>query len=290
MLIDIAIGDAYGALFEFSDKDVRDKYNNLTYPKENYVHPIVKSGCYTDDTQMSIAIVEALLEDKFTREGLADKFVECFKRDPRRGYAGRFFLFLQDVKDGKEFLEKIRGGSNKSGGAMRAMPLGVYDDLDELVELCDLQCRLTHNTPEGMLAARISAMMAHYFFYNVGPKEDLFDWLHNSKAVTSINDKLNINVAPWEWDKVPTVVGMDCVRAAGTILSTSRTQSQILTKSVQLGGDTDTVCAIAMGAACFGNQFKKDIPQGLYDGLENGKYGREYLYELDAKFGNWQSF
>jgi hypothetical protein len=43
---------------------------------------------------MSLAIAEAMLSDlKWSREFLADKFVECFKRDPRTWLRGAVLRF-----------------------------------------------------------------------------------------------------------------------------------------------------------------------------------------------------
>jgi len=53
MMIQLAIGDAYGQGFEYANEMI--KYNDLkTYVK----HPrhSLPPGCYTDDTQQSIAI------------------------------------------------------------------------------------------------------------------------------------------------------------------------------------------------------------------------------------------
>ncbi len=60
MMIELAIGDAYGAGFEYApDTFIREK-NDLSA----YVQPprhTIKPGCYTDDTQMAIAVAEAML-------------------------------------------------------------------------------------------------------------------------------------------------------------------------------------------------------------------------------------
>ena len=76
MLLELAIGDAYGAGFEYADIEYVKQHNNLF----NYVkHPRHKliPGSYTDDTQMSIAIAEMIIsKEPWTRENLADKFVE----------------------------------------------------------------------------------------------------------------------------------------------------------------------------------------------------------------------
>ncbi|GAB4543754.1 MAG: hypothetical protein Tsb0014_37610 [Pleurocapsa sp.] len=60
MLLELAIADAYGAGFEYARNTFVTEHNNLI----NYVqHPRhhIKPGCYTDDTQMSIAIAETLI-------------------------------------------------------------------------------------------------------------------------------------------------------------------------------------------------------------------------------------
>lgn len=60
MLLELAVGDAYGAGFEYADAQMVLQYNNLS----RYVrHPRyrLKRGCYTDDTQMSLAIAETIV-------------------------------------------------------------------------------------------------------------------------------------------------------------------------------------------------------------------------------------
>src|SRR4051812_13889293 len=77
---------------------------------------------------MSLAVAEAVVEDEvWTSEGLAERFVGAFKRDPRKGYASGFYDFLCQVQDGTDFLERIRADSDKSGSAMRATPVGLRE-------------------------------------------------------------------------------------------------------------------------------------------------------------------
>ncbi len=87
MIIEGAIGDAYGAGFEFADMEFIKNKNQLTHYQQ---HPLFESiyKKYTDDTQMALAIAELLIEKTaWTPVAIADKFVEVFKRDPRQGYA-----------------------------------------------------------------------------------------------------------------------------------------------------------------------------------------------------------
>ncbi len=134
MLIELAIGDAYGAGFEYAPELVIRQHNRATHYIRHQKHQI-PPGHYTDDTQMSLAIAEAIVSgERWTPENLAARFVEVFRRDPREGYAHRFYAFLNEVEDGTEFLAKIRPDSDKSGAAMRAAPLGVLPTIDQVVE------------------------------------------------------------------------------------------------------------------------------------------------------------
>lgn len=106
----LEIGDAYGAGFEFSDRAKIDTYNNLSQYCEHELG--ISAGCYTDDAQMSLAIAELMIDNaSWTKVNLANKFVECFKRDERLGYSKGFYSFLQSIQSGDEFLNKMKPNS-----------------------------------------------------------------------------------------------------------------------------------------------------------------------------------
>ncbi|MBI1784783.1 ADP-ribosylglycohydrolase family protein, partial [Candidatus Sumerlaeota bacterium] len=177
MLVEIAIGDAYGAGFEYAPDAMVRSMNDLSAFRQHPRHGI-RPGCYTDDTQMSIAVAEAIIAgEDWTAENLARRFVAAFKRDPRQGYAGRFYDFLREVHDEREFLSRIRPDSDKSGGAMRACPVGVFDSIPEVIEKARLQAAITHNTRDGTNAAAAAALAAHYFIYRIGDKAELGSFL-----------------------------------------------------------------------------------------------------------------
>src|SRR5882672_5394308 len=120
MLLEGSIGDSFGAGFEFAPADFVQRHvmSNRHIP---HPHHRLKPGVYTDDTQASLALAELLVDgEPWTREVIAQKFVDVFKRDPREGYSKRFFALLQECGSGDEFLAKIQPGSNRSGAAMRA--------------------------------------------------------------------------------------------------------------------------------------------------------------------------
>src|ERR1700730_7350238 len=95
MLLELAIGDAYGAGFEYVDTEMIRQQNTLSGYVKHPRHSI-QPGCYTDDTQMSLAIAETIVSDEPWQPAvLADKFVEVFQRDPRQGYVTGFYHFLE---------------------------------------------------------------------------------------------------------------------------------------------------------------------------------------------------
>jgi len=127
LLLEIAIGDAYGAGFEFSSREKITTYNDLSQYHEHELG--FKAGNYTDDTQMSLAIAELLIaKTKWTRENIADKFVECFKRDERLGYSKSLYLFLQSINTGTEFINKMKPHSH-----YYIYNLGAKENLTEFV-------------------------------------------------------------------------------------------------------------------------------------------------------------
>lgn len=271
MLVELAIGDAYGAGFEYAPVPFVKTYNTLA----GYVaHPRhgIAPGCYTDDTQMSLAIVEAMLADEpWTPLLLAEHFVNAFKRDPREGYASGFYGFLQEVQSGEEFLAKIRPHSDKSGAAMRAGPIGLYPTIADVIERTTLQAKLTHDTPGGINAALAAALMTHYCFYQLGPKAQLGEFLQTHVP------------GPWtkRWRGKVGSPGMESVHAAVTAVLAHDSLSAILQQSIAFAGDVDTVATVALCAASCSTDVAQDLPAVLYEGLEDGPYGRRYLERLE---------
>jgi ADP-ribosyl-[dinitrogen reductase] hydrolase len=276
MLLELAIGDAYGAGFEYAPAEVVRQHNSgvayLRHPKHS-----IPAGAYTDDTQMSLALAELLLSgQRWTPLNLAGRFVEVFRRDPREGYAGRFFAFLQTVRTGEEFLSGVVPTSDKSGAAMRAPVLGVLPTIGAVIDRCRVQAAVTHNTPDGIHAACAAALMTHYLLHDLGPLERLPSFLEGMVP------------GPWgaPWQGPVGGKGWMSVRAALTALVRNRRHSELLRDCVAFTGDVDTVAAIALAAASCAREYERDLPETLVQGLENGSYGRDYLIDVDCRLGD----
>ncbi len=82
---------------------------------------------------------------------------------------------------------------------------------------------------------------------------------------------------------------MDCAKAAISAVCSSSTLTELLIKCVGFTGDTDTVACIACGIASNCQEIENDFSEGLYNGLENGEYGRDYLIEIDRHLKEFQA-
>lgn len=272
MLLEGAIGDAYGMGFEYANENI--KYNDLSNYVKHPKHGLIP-GQYTDDTQMSIALAELMLSGlDWTPINIANKFVECFKRDWRDGYSRMFQAFLERIESGEQFLAEIKPDSDKSGGAMRASCIGRFGTIQEVLEKTTVQCKLTHNTTDGIAAAQASSLLSHYMVHGYG---------HPSEAGKFINQHVGLH--NWDEDYVGKVKskGWMSARAAITAVKRNTKLSSLLIDCINFTGDVDTVATIALSAASESEYYKHDLPIKLYDTLENRTYGKDYLQDLDGR-------
>jgi ADP-ribosyl-[dinitrogen reductase] hydrolase len=274
MMVELAIGDAYGGAFEYAPAAFVAEHNTVEGYAKHPTHTGIDAGQYTDDTQMTLAIAELLAEGvEFSPLNLASRFVEVFRRDPRDGYAGGFHAFLEEVTSGEEFLDRIRPDSDKSGAAMRVAPVGLLPTVADVRHHAAVQARVTHDTRAGVASAEAAALAVHYCHHGLGPLARLTRW---------VSDQLREDwTRPWQ-GKVGSKGAMS-VRAALTALTSTTSMRDLLHACVAYTGDVDTVATIALAAAARTPEVADDLPAPLYVGLENGTYGRDYLVALNDR-------
>lgn len=275
MLFEIALGDAYGASFEFARHDFVEAHNDGISFHTNPVFGAIGNGRYTDDTQMSLALAEIIFKRwEWSADLIYERFFNVFKRDPRPGYSSYFYKVLNSSDTYEEMISRLRPASTGSGAAMRSCPIGVFASIDEIKSRCATQAALTHNTDTGIISSQAVALATHYNLYRVGPTQDLGKWL---------NDTLGFIDWSKQWTDSVGNDGFDAARASIHIAQTYRYHTEILTQSVALEGDVDTVAAVALGIASTNPYYINDLHPDLYTGLENGAFGQEYLREVDEQ-------
>ncbi|MFZ6742394.1 ADP-ribosylglycohydrolase family protein [Undibacterium sp. JH2W] len=271
MLLEIAIGDAYGAGFEFCPREKIVLGNTL----EQYVpHGLgIAAGHYTDDTQMSIAVAEVLLADSdYSGNAFADAYVRCYKRDQRQGYARGLQGLLDLCRDGADLRERISPESRRNGAAMRSVPLGLIADKNLLAQAAREQAMVTHNTVEGILSSHVVALMSHALLYDKARLAELPDLILKITGFVLRDD----------WHDEVECDALQTLHAVNTALQANRCMSTLLLDCVNFGGDVDSVAAIAMGLASLAPEYVVDIPGSLLSGLELGQFGSSYLRQLDV--------
>jgi len=307
LLIGVAIGDAKGVRYEFVTRGLKNRYKTLNLadyelnPNPKFGTGIL--GMYTDDTQMTIGVCELLLSGKeFNLYNLAQSFLDCYKRDPLPGgYAGGFQKFLNSTETAEDFVTNIKSKSKRNGAAMRATPLGVISDLDTLVEYATINAKLTHNVPMGIASSVCVGLLAHHRIYDrtdneldfilpyiekIDPRSaEHYEQAYNleSKDPEILFGKMTKRLGPIKWKKTRKGVPCSGLRTPGAVLYLLNNYGDdpglTLRESMLLGGDTDTVAAIAVGISAI-NQGFDSIHNYLIENLTNHDYGKDYLLDL----------
>jgi ADP-ribosylglycohydrolase len=297
LLLGLAVGDAFGIAYETMSRHeiplVFDFTKYQKQPKEGWGN---EAGEYTDDTQMSLAIAELLLSGKLlTKESFADYFVNAYKRDERNGYGKGLRIVLPEVSDGKGLIAKLKTDSIRNGAAMRATPLGVLKNPRLVIEAAITNASVTHDTPKGKASAVCMALASHYLLHELGPMSGLFEYcLELSSGIDSESTEYWARVRDMnEFDpvllfgEVDKDFGIPCdgMRTAGAVmyLVTKYPDTvSVLKEAVLLGGDTDSVAALATGLKAI-HCGLDTLPEFLLQDLENGAYGRDYLTRLGER-------
>jgi len=120
---------------------------------------------YTDDTAMSIALMEVVIEEgEVDCEKIGRNFSIHYKKEPWRGYAsGPPTIFKMVENEGisyREASKRIYGGQGSygNGAAMRIAPIGVYfHDSPDLYDIVRESAICTHSHPIGIDGAAVQA-------------------------------------------------------------------------------------------------------------------------------------
>lgn len=146
----LAVGDALGATTEFMrPAEVRAKYGlHQNIIGGGWLH--LRPGAITDDTQMALALGDALLESRgMDEKTAAGKFVEWMRaKPPDIGGTVRRSLQMHLV-DGR-LVSEVSEHSAGNGAAMRNLPavLASIGDPERMHDWSLRQARITHNNPE----------------------------------------------------------------------------------------------------------------------------------------------
>lgn len=227
------IGDIVGSIYEW------DNHRNKDFLF------FAKNGFFTDDSVMTLAVAEALTICHQKREVLAKEVVSCMQywgnRYPDRGYGGRFTSWLLSAKP-----QPYQSYGN--GAGMRIAPVAyVGQSLVEVKQLSQMVTGVTHNHPEGYLAAEAIAVCT-YFARKGKSKTFIRNYVINHYyPLTLTLDEIRPDNIFSEKASVATPQAIQAFFEADDFEDAIR-------NAISIGGDSDTIAAMtgAIAEAYFG--------------------------------------
>ena len=223
------LGDIVGSPFEFDCNNYKAK--DFAFLSER--------SHFTDDTVMTVAVADALMnvdeeaDDDTIRKSLVQSMQTIGRHYPDSGYGGRFYHWVFS-RDPKPY------GSYGNGSAMRVSPAAwLYGDLESVRRIARLTAEVTHNHTEGIRGAE--AVAAAIFLARTGSsKEEI-------KAFTEKEFGYELSRT---CDEIRPHYHMDetcqgSVPEAIIAFLESTDLEDAIRNAVSLGGDSDTIAAIA---------------------------------------------
>lgn len=222
------LGDIIGSLFEF-DRGNKSKEFELFSP-----------GCeFTDDTVMTIAVAEALMnvekdaDDDTIKESMVKSLKYWGKKYPDAGYGARFGMWLL-LEDPEPY------NSCGNGSAMRVTAAGwMADTLEETRRLARLSAEVTHNHPEGIKGAEATAA-AIFMARNGSSKEEIKRYI-----IEEFDYDLSRTCDEIRSTYYHTELCQQTVPEAITAFMEGSDFEDVIRTAVSLGGDCDTLTCIA---------------------------------------------
>lgn len=188
---------------------------------------------FTDDTVMTLAISNWLIEDKTSEKVLINQLQYWGNKYPNSGYGGMFRRWLKE--DNPEPYESWANGS-----AMRVSSCSwVANSLEESQKLAKMSSVVTHNHPEGIKGA-LATSDAIYLAKDGASKE---------KIKCHIESEYNYDLSR-SVDEIKNNYSFD-VSCAGSVPESiicfleGDSYEDTIRNAISLGGDADTQAAIS---------------------------------------------
>ena len=186
-MLGAAVGDALGFPFEGASRSfVMAIGSDVITQYERHRSGYFPEGQYSDDTQLSLATIEGIVEaggvDGAT---LASRYAALWRENVIIGRSEPCTEAVNRLLDGMSWTESGLGrGRTDNGAAMRAAPIGLwdYDQPARLLEDIDVASRITHRDVRAIAGA---AVVAAAVAYNLTHREVILGEFIDSVAATA---------------------------------------------------------------------------------------------------------
>ena len=231
------VGDIIGSPYEFDHNNIKTKDFSL----------ISKRSYFTDDTVMTLAVADALMrvipsrDGKGTEKEFETELIRAMQdfglRYPDAGYGAHFLGWL-GTKSPKPY------NSFGNGAAMRVSPIAwAFDNLEAVERFAAASARVTHNHPEGVKGAQVTAG-AIFLARDGGSKFDIKRYVE-----TRYEYKLDRTLAEIRPAYRHVESCQETVPEAITAFLEGTNFEDAVRNAVSLGGDSDTLTAITASIA-----------------------------------------
>lgn len=199
----------------------------------------LKPGEVTDDTLMMLALAESYLESGgFSAARFIHKAIATIRDHPKTfGTTTQSLARFAEMGCYPESAASIVDmlyGSRTNGSAMRTLPTAVFaTSAEEAERLGRIVSAYTHTSEEACSAASALSVAAYRL-------------LHGEDKTSVLASVPRIYL---EGDLIPSVDAEESVRCAFRIFSESSSYGEVLARACRLGGDSDTIGAMAGGLA-----------------------------------------
>lgn len=268
-LYGVAIGDALGAPLEFmSAARIKEQHGRVTEMiGGGWLN--VRPGETTDDTAMTLAVAEGILENpddpiaavgerfiKWAQSGPKDIGATCSQSIHRAAVAGR-----EDGTDrpsdeqwftaSKDTAKANGGRSGGNGALMRTVYPGLYYSSHLMaVETAGAIAQMTHWDDNSTEACNLYTDMLYLITEAVSnDKEDRISRRLTEALAGTKYDLVELLIEDEEHTGNPTGYVVDSFRCALISIYTTRSFEDAIVKAANLGGDADTIAAITGGLA-----------------------------------------
>ena len=222
------LGDMIGSPYEFKWKKMKTKDFPL----------FIRTSKFTDDTVMTVAVTEALLDTmegtvEEIRSALVNSMQKWGRKYPGAGYGGMFrkWIYKEDPQPYESF---------GNGSAMRVSSVGwLYENIDVTRKIARITAEVTHNHPEGIKGAE--AVASAIFLARTGSsKEDIKGYI-----IKEFGYDLSRTCDEIRPDYLFDVSCQGTVPEAVTAFLEGTDFEDVIRTAVSLGGDCDTLTCIA---------------------------------------------
>jgi len=247
-LFGVAIGDALGGTTEFMTRaEVKRVHGYLTDIAGGGVWQLAP-GEVTNDTMMTLGVAEGILAaPDDPAMAIGERFLAWYRTQPKD--IGTIIRRVLSRYEGDWFEAALRadldfGQSAGNGSLMRCLPAALaYPRLADVERVSRMQSRMTHYDGRCDEACVLYNRIAHRLLIGgAGLREAIRAEIAGSAYAGEL-------AATAEPDCEPSGFVVHTFRWVVRLLLTSATFEEVVQRAANLGGDSDTIAAIAGGLA-----------------------------------------